>query len=65
MGVQPTDREARVIVARIRDLVSGGALEAKGSLSRPRFNELRLRSEKGSPPDADAVNAAPGRAPPR
>jgi hypothetical protein len=43
-GVEPTDSNVAVVIARLRELVALGRLEAVGNLSRPRFSEVRLRS---------------------
>ena len=41
-GVAPTDDEVEAVVARVRDLVARGRLEAQGNLERPRFSEVRF-----------------------
>ena len=46
-GVPPSDDHLEVVVARVRDLVARGRLEAKGDLTRPRFSEARLPAGDG------------------
>jgi hypothetical protein len=41
-GLDPSDEQLDVIVARMRALVAQGRLVAQGNLSRPRFSEVRL-----------------------
>lgn len=46
-GVPPNDDHLDAVVARIRDLVAHGRLEAKGDLTRPRFSEARWPAGEG------------------
>ena len=45
--VAPTVGQLEAVVARVRDLVARGRLEAKGDLARPRFSEVRLPAGEG------------------
>jgi len=45
--VAPTDDRLEAVVARVRDLVARGRLEAKGDVTRPRFSEVRLPADEG------------------
>ena len=47
-GLEPNDDNLYAVVARVRDLVARGRLEAKGDLTRPRFSEARLPVDDGS-----------------
>ncbi len=46
-GVAPTDDQLEAVVARVRDLVACGRLEAQGDVARPRFSEVRLPKTEG------------------
>ncbi|MFZ1962788.1 MAG: DUF3658 domain-containing protein [Roseiarcus sp.] len=46
-GVPPSDDHLEIVVARVRDLVARGRLEAKGDLTRPRFSEARWPAGDG------------------
>ena len=41
-GLDPSDKQLDIVVARVCALVGGGRLVAQGDLSRPRFSEVRL-----------------------
>ncbi len=42
LGLQLSDDQLDIVVARARALVAQGRLVARGDLSRPRFSEVRL-----------------------
>ena len=46
-GLEPNDDNLYAVVARVRDLVARGRLEAKGDLTRPRFSEARWPAGDG------------------
>ncbi len=46
-GVPPSDDHLEIVVARVRDLVARGRLEAKGDLTRPQFSEARWPAGDG------------------
>ena len=41
-GLDPSDEQLDIVVARVRALVAHGRLVAQGNLSHPRFSEVRL-----------------------
>ena len=53
-GLDPSDKQLDIVVARVRALVARGRLVAQGNLSRPRFSEVR-------PPGDEGVARAVGR----
>jgi hypothetical protein len=46
-GLDPSDEQLDVVVARVRALVVRERLVAQGNLSRPRFSEVRLPGAEG------------------
>jgi hypothetical protein len=48
-GVDPTDEQLDIVVARMRALVARGRLVAQGDLTRPRFSEVRLPGKEDGP----------------
>ena len=48
-GVDPTDEQLDIVVARMRALVARGRLVAQGDLTLPRFSEVRLPGKEDGP----------------
>ena len=46
-GVDPSDEQLDIVVARVRALVARGRLVTQGNLKRPRFSEVRLPGKAG------------------